>query len=279
MKYTIRIEDKEVVIPMKWDDLSKNEYLFLCKTFGNLITTAKNKTENFEREYFAAKILMINKLAKIKFRTALKITASQYADMLPIVDFLDKKIDINKNHLPKIRVRCRTFYGPEVGLKFSSFLEFITADTYFINVQKSTDPLMMFKLIACLYRPKQSSISKKKRAGIWNGDMRQAFNDKMITQRAEFFQRHLSAETVQAIFYFYYGFRQKHVLHFKNLFEKPVEEEDNVKRVGNNYGWAGTLLEISGTKFGNISETGKSIWLDVFIELSRQMDKSQLAGT
>lgn len=279
MQYTIQVDEKKVTLPTSWNELSKKEYLYCCTIFSELIKLEKEeRTPDFAKQYYAAKILMINKLAKISFRQSLKVTAAQYADLLPVVDFLDKKVNIDQNHLPKICVFGRLFYGPESGLKYSSFLEFISADSYFINLSKSKDPLTIYKLIACLYRPKQKQIRKKIKDGTFNGDMRQAFNVKMINRRANWFAKHMNQTTAQAILYFYWGFRELHVLRFKNLFDKP-ETDGDVKMVGNNYGWAGTLLEISGDKFGNVDQTGESNWLDVFIELSRQMDKSKYGGS
>ncbi len=56
------------------------------------------------------------------------------------------------------------------------------------------------------------------------------------------------------------------------MFEEPIVESEEVKKVGNQYGWAGTLLEISGDKFGDVKATKRTYWFEVFIELSRQMD-------
>jgi len=44
---------------------------------------------------------------------------------------------------------------------------------------------------------------------------------------------------------------------------------------GNDYGWAGTLLDYSGDKFGDFEKTKTTDWLALFVEMSRQMDTKQ----
>ncbi len=257
-------------MPMSWNDLSKKDYLYVCKLFGNLISNSANPDEkNHVNDYYAAKVLLINRFCKFRFRTALIVTASQYADLLPITNFLDKKVNIDQQHLPKIRIGLRTFYGPQAGLTTSTFAEFIAADTYFVQMATKTDPLLKYKLIASLYRRKRSGVKKEKRNGTWNGDYRQSFNDNSIEQMALFFQKRINPVYAQAIVYFYWGFREKHVLRFENVFEPP---KNTKLRVANNYGWVGTLLQLSGDKFGDIEKTGDTNWFTVLLELSRQLD-------
>lgn len=276
MSYTVVYKKKSRVLPEAWNDLSKKEFFFCVDAIHALVESRKKLSdEDYVAFYYATRVKMVNKLIGFSFRETLVITAAQYADLLPVVDFLEKEIDINQNHLSYFGLGLRRYYGPEVGLRTSTFLEFITVDTYFVNYFKNHDVKLLYKLVACLYRPKQKGIRRKTKNGEWNGDFRQDFNAKLITARAAYFEKHLSLSKAHAILYFYHGFRNVHVLKFKNLFNQ--EEEVDVKRVGNNYGWAGTLLEISGDKFGNIAETGNSNWMDVFIELSRQMDKAKFS--
>lgn len=259
-------------LPTSWNDLSKKDFLWIASTFSNLISLQSSDDESYANEYYASKILLINRLCKsvLSKRQALEVTAYQYADLLPITDFLDRSIDLDKQHLPHFWIRGRKFYGPSAGLRQSSFNEFINADTYFINIHKKKDPNLIYKLVASLYRPKQNQIRRKKKANTWNGDLRAPFNENMIDALAKFFEKHLPPEKAQAILYFYWGFRNKHVMQFENVFDEP--DDSNVIRVGNNYGWAGTLLELSGDKFGNITQTGETNWFSVFVEMSRQID-------
>jgi hypothetical protein len=275
MQNTIEINGKQLQLPTSWNDLSKSDFLWIAKKFQNLIGLQNSNDETYAETYYATKILLVNRLCKkiLSRRQSLSITAYQYADLLPITDFLENEIDLDQQHIPFIRIRGRKYYGPQTGLHYSTFNEFISADSYFINIHKKQDPLLLFKLIACLYRPKQKGIKAKKRNQSWNGDIRSDFNENMIEARAKLFQKHLSPKTAHAILYFYWGFRNVHVMKFKNVFEEPAETtSEDVVRVGNNYGWAGTLLELSGDKFGNIEETKGANWFSVFVEMSRQID-------
>lgn len=260
-----------MTVPSSWNELSKSDFLWIVSKMKHL-----NQLEDpnaYENEFWATKILLINRLIKkiLPARLSYRVTSYQYADLLPITDFLKDPINIDKQHIPSFRIWWRKYYGPTPGLRQSTFGEFINADTYFINISKKKDPDLIFKLIAVLYRPKQRLIWFKKLRQTWNGDIRADFNESMVESTAKHFKRHLSPEMAEAILFFYWGFRNVHVLKFENIFDEP-QNENHAIRVGNSYGWAGTLLELSGDKFGNIEETRNANWFSVFVEMSRQID-------
>lgn len=275
MENIITYKNKKIKAPESWNDLTRSQFLFLCDKFRGLISTDSEITLDFVEDYYASRMLLTRKIIKMGWLDYRKVTASQHADLLVVTDFIQGELNLDKQHLPKIHVMGRIFYGPSKGLNQSSFGEFVAADSYFMNISKKQEISIMFKLIATLYRPKQQNIKGLKRAGLWNGDMRQDFNSNIVDARARFFEKYMSKKIAWAILYFYWGFRNTSVLRFENLFSEP-EETEHVKISGNRYGWGGTLLEMSGKVFGDLEATEKTNWITVFVELSRQVDIQKL---
>lgn len=272
--YTVLYRGKEKIISTSWNDLTKSEFLLACKLFGSINYSGRQWTEE---EYYSAKCLLARKIIGIRYFEFFNMTAEELADIICVADFMNNPPDLSVNHFPSLIVGPHKLYGPEERLSSSSFDEFISADTYFVKMINSKDIDLAYKLIASLYRQKQKDIALKKRLGTWDGDTRQPFNSKLIESRAKLIKRYLKKKYVWAILYFYWGFRQNEVLRFENLFDKPPEDENKnqepkQEKTGNQYGWAGTLLEISGQAFGNLKETSETNWFTVMVELSRQID-------
>lgn len=270
----IKYGRKKVNIPSDWNELTKKQYLFVCKVFAELLTKGEKISSS---EFYGSKIVLLKYFLKMPLSKFQYVDAEQLACLLPLIEFLDKDITLNKNLVPSFYCLGFKYYGPKDEMDSSTMGEFVSADTYFIKSQNTHDELMMCKLIATLYRPKQRFIFIKKWLGIWDGDMRQKYNQATIERRALFFKRYLNSKYQWSTLYFYMGFRKHNVTTFTNLFPKSTDaNEKNVhKKIGNDYGWAGTILEMAGDKFGDLKKTEEVNWFTLFVEMSRQIDKSQ----
>ena len=275
MENKIEYDNKTIIFPTNWNELTKKQYLFVCQNFADLI---ESKDENNQTtEFYASKVLLIKHFLKMPLRKFKHVDAEQLACLMPLLDFLDNANQLNRNLVPSFSYMGLKYHGPKTEMETSSIGEFVAADSYFIKAQTDHDDLIMWKLLATLYRPRQRFILIKKWLGIWDGDLRQSYNQSTVERRAKFFQKRLHYKYKWASLYFYMGFRTNNVTTFTNLFDQPEEEgskDVNVK-TGNDYGWAGTLLELSGGKFGNLKQTENINWFTFFVEMSRQMDKSK----
>lgn len=275
MPNIINYDKKEVIIPSDWNELTKKQYLFVCEKFADIITSPDKLTTE---EYYASKVFLVRHFLQMSWSKFQHVTAEQIACILPYLEFLDsKEITLNKNLVPSFRCFGIKYYGPKDRMKTSTMGELVSADTYFINSQKKSNPEMLYMLLATIYRPKQRFIWIKKYLGTWDGDMRQKFNSRSTENRSKFFKRFLHKKYCWAALYFYWGFRKHNVMAFRSLFAQPDEdgETDVREKSGNDYGWAGTLLEMAGDKFGDFKATENTNWFTLFVEMSRQMEESK----
>ena len=268
----LKYKNKEVDLPETWDELSRKQYLKICHILGEANLNPTDQ-EALEVNNSAALILIIKELLQMNWFTFFKVSKSQLACLLPITGFITKEVSVNKQYLPSFRIWGFKYAGPSKGCRQTSMAEFSKADNYFIQCCKGEDPDAIFKLAATLYRP-QKTFHFIRRLTLWyNGDNRIAYNDQQIERRAEIFKKRLSKRKLFAILYFYWGFRNTNVLIFKNLFPEPTKNK--VEHSGPQFGWAGTMLEMSGDKFGDFDKTSKERWSTIFVEMSRQMSKHQ----
>lgn len=265
MKNIIEYKNKKVEMPSSWNDFKPKQFLKISKRYYPVLSnTDKEKQSDV---FYLSKMLILKELLKMNWFTFMKLTDEQIASMLPCLDFMEDKIDLNKQLLPKFRIKLKTFYGPEAKLINSDFNEFIQADTYFLNASKGQSD-EMYKLAAVLYRPKSKILSQKKKDINFNGDIREDYSTLMFKKRTEYFKQHLPEHVKWAIFFFYWGFRNTNVIVIENIFQKPNKAG---KRVGDDLGWIDTLFEMSGDIFGDMKNTGKTQWYTVLVQVSRKI--------
>lgn len=268
MANLVEYEGKKVQCPETWNELNKKQLITIAEHWPKTMLIKEEK--ELEKAYYRAKVIILRVLIEMKPHIYAKLTLDQVASMLPLMDFLNQPPDLDKQLIPYFTIRGKKYIGPEAGLKKSNFDEFIKADTIFMKITKG-DFSLIDQMVATLYRPKLGlfQIDELKRQNKYIGDKRVPYNDQVISDLAEFYKDNLADRYKWAVFYFYWGFRNKHVIVFENLFEKKNPE---TKETGNNYGWGGTLLELSGEKFGPLTETSKTNWFTIFVEMSRRSD-------
>ena len=71
---------------------------------------------------------------------------------------------------------------------------------------------------------------------------------------------------------YYWSFRVHALEQHKVLFKKS---ESKVERQGNDYGWAGTLMDLSDTIFGTIKETEQIHWREGVVFMQRELEKER----
>lgn len=269
---TVAIDKYNYTFPSNWDELSSRQFLAIVKNMGALLF----QSEVTESDLYAQKIITVQQVLGAPAWLFKKLNSDQLFDLAKLLDFV-KVVDLNKQLLPKVIVKTgafssKTFIGPDAGLDTSSFDEFIMADTYFVNISSKKNMDFAYNLFAMLYRPIREDLKEFKASDKWDGDERESFNSTKCLERVDFFKKHLPYEYILATVYFYWGFREKHLLGYTTLFPKRNPEEKQSK---NNYGWAATRLELSGHKFGNYQETGKENWRNIIFDMHREEEKRQ----
>lgn len=271
MANLVEYEGKKVSCPETWNELDREQFLTICENWPT--TMMIKDEENLEKSYYRAKVIILRSLIRMKPALYAHVTVDQIVSMFWLMDFLKEAPDLDKQLLPSFSIGTKTYYGPEAKLKRSTFDEFINADTLFMAIANGQFHLLD-KLVATLYRPKLSifQIDELKRKNEYNGDNRVPFNDETVADLAKYFKKRLPKKYKWAVFYFYWGFRNKNVIVFENLFKKIEKDQTKAKKEGNDYGWAGSLLELSGDKFGDFKDTARTNWFTIFVEMSRRSD-------
>lgn len=129
-----------------------------------------------------------------------------------------------------------SYEGPAEMLKNSEFLEFATADKYYQNFIGEDIKEHRLKIIASLYR-----------------DRNKPFN---IDNNYYKFKT-LETWKQYAIIHFFASCRSEIMDRIPGRFSSRVGEEQG----GNDFGWAGVALSLTGTQFGTLKEVHKTdIW-------------------
>lgn len=232
-------------IPGTWNDLKPEQLI----TIAGLLHSRISPDEAVFRVIMS--LLEIRKRWRLAWKLFLLNSEERLellADLRLFTDFIfdDKKIDLTKQILPVITVpytlrRSDVLYGPPDKCRKLVFMEFIKAETYYLmfrnnftNVPKRMEALN--KLVSVLYRHKQQKINK----ATWNGDIRETYNDNIVTYRAEKITSRIPDNVKYAILLFYIGCRQLRVSRYKFVFGKSSGGS------GGQGGWIDAIRSMAG---------------------------------
>jgi len=219
---TIRINQKSITPPSSFNDLSQKNLKQLFTIFS---------TEGALSDKCLA-------LTKHLLRLSEKFMKQWEADAGE--DFIDELDDVVKNtcapFLDKNTLALTftrpPFYkiagqkAPAEMLKTSTFIEFATADKHYQDFLEDSNPESLLKVIACLYR-----------------------NRKKPLEISENFQKFIKIPTWKkfAILHFFASCRNEIMERIPGRFTRQEGEE---KHEGNDFGWAGVILSLTGDRFG-----------------------------
>lgn len=265
----LKFDNKEYQLVQSWNEMTGKQFVRTCHIRG------KHINDSTQEAFNASRIILFSILSNVPQNLINEITAVQWVDILPHLNFVFETPDLDHNPLKKISTGIfHNVIGPVGMLEHSTYEEMITADTFFTKASTTKDIEFLYRLFAVLYRPERLNLkSVQCNPEIWNGDTREPFNSTLAKTRAKQYQESVPFHYVVGVFLYYWSFRE-HVLvkQFKNLFIKPQSSGQQVVRQGNDYGWAGQLLEMSGKQFGDLKETGNTHWSTILMEQSRQID-------
>lgn len=265
----LKFDDKEYQLVSSWDEMTGKQFVRTCHIRGEHINDTTQQAFN------ASRIILFSVLSNVPMKLIEEITAVQWVDILPHLNFVFETPNLTTNPFKKISTGFfKNVIGPAGMLDHSTYEEMITADTFFTKASEQKDVSFMYKLFAVLYRPERLNLHQEQmNPKTWNGDHREPFNSTLAKSRAAEYEKKVPFHYVVGVFLYYWSFRDQQLIKgFPNLFQKPVSSGTQVKRQGNDYGWAGKLLQMSGKQFGDYDSTKNQHWRTILVEESRQID-------
>lgn len=218
---TVTINDTKVSIPQKWNELTKDQFIYICSLFFQpgefhskrfllmaYLLGLKIKNMGRLRQTGEAHAFIFNK-------KTIFIEPDDLAGLLDATNFLFKKTSKNNdpetyqvssnltvNLIPSFIVNNTEFHGPADMLSNITYAEYIHTETNFFRYYKHQAPVFLDRLIAILYRPKSKSYNPK--SIDYNGDIREPFND-FLTDDYAIQIKGLDPAIKSAILLFYEG--------------------------------------------------------------------------
>lgn len=264
----LKFNDQEYKLVSSWDEMSEKQLLRTC------FIRSKHLTDSDQVALNASRIILFSILTDVPQKLVQEITAVQWIDIVPHLNFVFETPDLSTNPIPKISFgMLKTLIGPSGMLDHSNFEEMTMADTLFIRANETKSIDLFYQLFATLWRPERKDLKQfKSNPEKWNGDVREPFNDMVTSSRMAEIKKKVPFHYIVAGFVYYWSFRKNTLeARFPNYFDGPKGSKE---KQGNDYGWAGPMLQLSeGAVFGNLDKTKKQHWEIVMVEISRQIDK------
>lgn len=162
-----------------------------------------------------------------------------------------------------------TLYAPADALDNATIYELGMAFMLFERYLLNNDIAMADTLLASLYRPGKPDTEANRRSG-FNNDRRLPLLDheSTVQQRVSYFRQlpHLSK---QLLLFWFASCRQSIVDQFPNVFRV---QSAKVERTGNDYAWAGVLLELAGG-VPHLKRVQQENWYNALTYLSMLEDR------
>lgn len=260
----VKINSKKYYLKTSFSELTDKEFLKIA------FIRSKKMKEIKVSEYESLRITAFFILSNVPLKHIKEITASQFVDILPFVDFIfEDRSDLEKNPIKFIKKGLfgKKYYGPKGMLENCSIYELCEADTAFIEACNDEINDSIYKLAAILYRPKRKDLVEFAQSPNWNGDIREPYNQEQAIQRINDMKR-IPFHKIIAIFIYYSIFRYNSLVSAPG-FSKIFEGDPKVS--GLNLGWLNTLFSVSNGKFGNFEETKVQAWDLVLISIANDM--------
>ncbi|HRZ20927.1 MAG TPA: hypothetical protein P5184_04620 [Bacteroidales bacterium] len=222
----ITIGQESYRIPDSWNALSRDQYIMLCRMIETLkdphtvkvsflffllgLTPQEGKPSDEGCYLWQGDWLIF-----LDTETIAEMTAGVDFLFTNDEDYLLLNPQISANHFPRITVRKKILVGPSDKLMNVRLNEFIHADSMYHQFIKTSDPMALNKLLACLWRRKDPQITED--SPLYRGDLRIAFNPYTLESQGGIMS-FLSEQVKLGCFLFYAGSRGFIARRFPNLF-------------------------------------------------------------
>lgn len=171
------------------------------------------------------------------------------------------------------RGRRHSLYGPTDELENVTLYELGAAFAYHENYLKSQASADLDRLIALLYRPSKPRSAHNQRSA-YEGDRRLPYrkHEATLPARAQLVA-HLPDLVKIALLFWFSSCRQAIVDGYQNIFR---QDDPDVERIGNDYGFAGVLLSLAGG-IVHLDAVADQPWSNGFTYLSYLEDQRKQA--
>lgn len=223
--HIIKIENSTIRSPSHYGELS------LPKLMRILSSMYSGNSFQSKLIYITMILLGIPENLKNTYLWLFHTDPESRLDISRCTEFIFQKPNLTKNKLFKITItrlwkKNIHLYGPLDKLRKIVFLEFIKAETYYLNFHRAykeagkvnkaaTEALN--KLVAVLYRPRKKIEEMDERT--FNGDIRIQYNDDLVDQRVQLVSR-LPQNVKLAILIFYTSCRDLLIKDYEHLYPK-----------------------------------------------------------
>jgi hypothetical protein len=272
IKVTNPDEEYFFFLPEEWNDLTKDQFLFIV---GQILSSGNSHVP--ETDFYLKVVIRLMDFKKNPHLAPLFEKTSDL-DKLSIIQelqWISKRNNLTKNLIGDIKFKGKNYSGVSDRGSNLRGLEFSFAD-HFANLfiqSKSNDESYLNALCAIVFRQdKPLFIKISEKLGIIdnNGDKRKKFNSYNYQKDIEAVSQ-FPIELRMCIFLQFIGIANA----FKDMCEPLFEgsEAQNAKESTN--GWVNLYLEMSGGKFGNFEQTCEVEMLTIITELKAQYEKAE----
>jgi hypothetical protein len=193
LKIKGKLQVANLDLPEKWDDVPANLYPNLASIY---------LAEDNQFDAYAKTVRAFALLAWSEWKIIEQLKPDELIDLLPLIDWVFNKLDLQKNLQPAITINNLEYAGPADGMDNLRFAEWCAADTFMVNYTETQDVNWLHQLAAVLYRP--AGIGDEYTPGkvTYRGDTREKFNDNLLKERSALMAT-LPANVIQGIYLFF----------------------------------------------------------------------------
>jgi len=257
----VEINNIKRFLPDSWNDLTHTElltvYQFIVESVPAFVFT-KEEIPHFVRIELAKYLLKIDDDFLVKWKN----DCEQFGELIfedelkkvsyAVTNFLfneneEVELGLTRNPYPRIAYRRnkkkKYLYGAGNSLSNISLYELGTTFTLFERYLKDHDETHLNKLLAVLFRPSKPKTKDNIRSD-YNGDRRLPYQDYETTVDRRIPIINKWPAFIKSILFFWFASCRNQIIDgHPNVFKK---EASNLEKIGNDYGWGGILLNLSG---------------------------------
>ena len=220
-------------MPTTWNELSEKQLIQVAGLLNSQLSSP-----------YEFRIKAVQILAKLNLMQVFAL-GELLVDLYPFVEFLEKEIELTSNRIESIKAKRQRFFGPIGNFETLTAGEWTEADEAYMDYSSNQNSDALNRLMAILYRDRQKGMWKG--SSKWAGDYRIPYMEATVNTRIEAMQR-VPIGTKLAVLLWWKGCRREWEQVFERVFKDKSEGPES-------FGWAETVLKLSGSEFGSEKET------------------------
>ena len=231
--------------PEKWNDLTKQMTTPYPDLLDKLFFAGhKYSNEEIIKATKDERLKLVYAFLGIKYKILYKLDILIIAELLKRTEFtVTSEKKLQNIIIKSFKYKRTNFFAPFANFNNVTFGEFIIADTIFLQYIKTKNIKLLYKLTACLYRPMNTQNPAD--SSTFSGDIREKFNAKIITTRANYLSS-LKHNFLYAILFNYKTIRNSLSYQYTYVFGTHVKDPvAETKFANNSNSWKNVLKNLS----------------------------------